>query len=106
MKKRNITLIISLMSFALLGVVAMQLYFLRQSYDMQSKLFDRSVNEALDNVVTKLTRQDANKFLSEKAQRQRALENQAKFDNNIIEVSDKDNLEKNILIKDSVKTKK
>jgi two-component system phosphate regulon sensor histidine kinase PhoR len=55
------------MSFALVGVVAMQLYFLRQSYDMQSKLFDRSVNEALSTVVDKITKQDANNFLKEQA---------------------------------------
>ncbi|WP_183567552.1 sensor histidine kinase [Mucilaginibacter sp. SP1R1] len=68
MKKRSIGLIIGLMGFALLGVMAMQLYFLRQSYQMQSELFDRSVNEALNNVVSKVTKQDAVNFLSNKAQ--------------------------------------
>jgi len=67
MKKRSIALIIGLMSFALLGVMAMQLYFLRQSYRMQSELFDRSVNEALDNVVAKVSKQDALNFLNVKA---------------------------------------
>jgi two-component system phosphate regulon sensor histidine kinase PhoR len=67
MKKKSITLIIGLMSFALLGVMAMQLYFLRQSYQMQSELFDRSVNEALDNVVSKVGKQDALNFLNTKA---------------------------------------
>ncbi len=67
MKKRSIALIIGLMSFALLGVMAMQLYFLRQSYLMQSDLFDRSVNEALDNVVAKVSKQDALNFLNVKA---------------------------------------
>ncbi len=55
------------MTVALLGVVAMQLYFLRQSYLMQSELFDRSVNEALNNVVNKVTKQDAVNFLNDKA---------------------------------------
>ncbi|CAN5340748.1 hypothetical protein BH09BAC6_BH09BAC6_08960 [soil metagenome] len=68
MKRRSIALIIGLMSFALLGVMAMQLYFLRQSYQMQSDLFDRSVNEALNNVVAKVTKQDAINFLNVKAQ--------------------------------------
>lgn len=67
MKKRSIGLIIGLMGFALLGVIAMQWFFLRQSYNLQSKLFDRSVTEALDNVVTKVALQDANNFLSRKA---------------------------------------
>jgi two-component system phosphate regulon sensor histidine kinase PhoR len=68
MKKKSIALIIGLMSLALLGVVAMQLYFLRQSYQMQSELFDRSVNEALSNVVAKVTKHDAQNFLNGKAQ--------------------------------------
>ncbi len=68
MKKRSIGIIIGLMSFALTGVIAMQLYFLWQSYDMQSKLFDRSVSEALSNVVAKVDKQDAINFLNEKAQ--------------------------------------
>jgi len=75
MKKRSITLIISLMGFALLGVVAMQLYFLRQSYQMQSELFDRSVNEALSNVVAKITKRDAQNFLNVKAKNFAASQN-------------------------------
>jgi two-component system phosphate regulon sensor histidine kinase PhoR len=66
MKRRSIGLIIGLMGFALLGVVVMQLYFLRQSYQMQSELFNRSVNEALNNVVAKVTKQDALNFLNAK----------------------------------------
>ncbi|MFD0794591.1 sensor histidine kinase [Mucilaginibacter litoreus] len=69
MKKRSIGLIIGLMGFALLGVVAMQLYFLRQSYQMQSELFNQSVNEALNSVVSKVSKQDAINFLNAKSQR-------------------------------------
>ncbi|PJJ80224.1 sensor histidine kinase [Mucilaginibacter auburnensis] len=53
------------MSVALLGVIAIQLYFLTESYDLQSKLFDRSVHEALNNVVDKLSKHDADKFLTQ-----------------------------------------
>ncbi len=55
------------MSFALLGVITMQLYFLMQSYDMQSQLFDSTVNGALNNVVDKLSKHDADRFLAKKA---------------------------------------
>src|ERR1700744_6300489 len=68
MKKKSIGFIIGLMGFALLGVMSMQLYFLRQSYQMQSDLFDRSVNDALNNVVGKLAKRDALNFLNKKAQ--------------------------------------
>ncbi|AMR30575.1 hypothetical protein A0256_03610 [Mucilaginibacter sp. PAMC 26640] len=66
MKKRSIGLIIGLMGFALLGVVGMQYNFLRQSYQMQSDVFNRSVNEALGSVVSKLAKQDAITFLNAK----------------------------------------
>jgi len=56
------------MGFALLGVMSMQFYFLRQSYQTQSDLFDRSVNDALGNVVSKLAKQDAINFLNKKVQ--------------------------------------
>ncbi|MDB5124954.1 MAG: phoR 1 [Mucilaginibacter sp.] len=67
MKKKSIALIICLMSFALLGVMGMQFYFLRQSFQLQSQLFDRSVNEALNSVVTKISKHDALNFLNAKA---------------------------------------
>jgi two-component system phosphate regulon sensor histidine kinase PhoR len=69
MKKRNIGILIGLMGFALLGVVVMQLYFLRQSYLMQSDLFSNTVNDALNTVVTKVTKQDAINFLNAKSKR-------------------------------------
>jgi len=67
MKKKSILLIIGLMSFALLGVLAVQWYFIRQSYLLKSQLFDQSVNESLNNVVQKLEKQDAFNFLLNKA---------------------------------------
>src|SRR5580692_2205001 len=67
MKKKSIAAIIGLMGFALLGVMGMQFYFLRQSYQMKSELFDRSVNAALDNVVARIGKQDALNFLNAKA---------------------------------------
>jgi len=70
MRKRSIGIIIGLMSFALLGVITMQLYFLWQSYIMQSELFDRSVREALNDVVAKVDKQDAVNFLNARAKNQ------------------------------------
>ena len=73
MKKRSIVLITGLMALALLGVMAMQFYFLRQSYRLQSELFDRSVNEALNNVVAKVSKQDAMNFLNDKVKYQNRM---------------------------------
>src|SRR5476649_1196792 len=75
------------MSFALLGVVAIQLYFLHESYKLQSQLFDHDVKEALNNVADKLTKQDAINFYYNKAQEQdRKQKNQ---DNIVDETIDK-----------------
>ncbi|KQB99409.1 sensor histidine kinase KdpD [Pedobacter sp. Hv1] len=54
MKKRSLWLITALMTFALLGVFVMQLYYIRESYKLNSKLFEQNVNQALSAVVNKV----------------------------------------------------
>ncbi|MBW4888220.1 HAMP domain-containing histidine kinase [Mucilaginibacter sp. HMF5004] len=73
MKKRSIVLITVSMAVALLGVMAMQFYFLRQSYRLQSELFDSSVNEALNNVISKVNQHDQISFLNARARFQPML---------------------------------
>src|SRR5476651_1048729 len=70
MKRKSIVIITGLMALALVGVIAMQYYFLRQSYQLQSDLFDSNVKAALNNVVARISKQDAISFLSEKARYQ------------------------------------
>ena len=70
MKRKSISLIIGLMSFALLGVMAMQFYFLRESYNLKSQLFDQAVNDALNNVTNKLEKKEAIVFLANKAEQE------------------------------------
>ncbi|HET8829547.1 MAG TPA: sensor histidine kinase, partial [Pelobium sp.] len=55
------------MSFALFGVMAMQFYFIRESYELKTQLFDQTVNEALKNVSAKLEKKEALVFLAQKA---------------------------------------
>jgi two-component system phosphate regulon sensor histidine kinase PhoR len=106
LKKSSIRVIIGLMSFAIVGVVAMQLYFLMQSYDMQSKIFDRSVNEALNNVVAKLSRRDADKFLNQKVKNYNKLKTELHKANVSEEVDRTVSDEGKILIEDSAKIRK
>ena len=63
MKTKRISLIIGLMGLALMGVMAMQFYFLLESYRLKSELFDRSVSEALSSVVAKVEKRDAINFM-------------------------------------------
>src|SRR5690606_36771251 len=74
MKKKSISLIFGLMGIALLGVVAMQYYFIRESYYLKSQLFDQSVNESLNAVVSALEKRDALLFLKKKAEEKIKLE--------------------------------
>ncbi len=67
MKKKSIVFITVSMAVALLGVMAMQFYFLRQSYQLQSELFDGLVKEALNNVVTEVNKHDQVKFLIDRS---------------------------------------
>lgn len=47
------------MTLALVGVFVMQLYYIRESYSLNSKLFEQNVNQALNAVVNKVQRQNA-----------------------------------------------
>ncbi len=50
------------MSIALLGVMAMQYYFVRESYKQKSKLFDESVSAALSTVASKIEKREIYEF--------------------------------------------
>src|SRR5690606_34249727 len=65
MKKRSITLIIWLMSVALMGVMAMQYYFIRESFKQKSQLFDEAVTAALASVASKIEKQEIFEFARE-----------------------------------------
>jgi len=47
------------MTVALLGVFVMQLYYIREAYNLKSQLFDEQVNQTLTSVVNKLQRLNA-----------------------------------------------
>src|SRR5690606_36182075 len=51
---KSISLIIWLMSIALLGVMAMQYYFIRETYYQESQLFDEKVNTSLSKVASEI----------------------------------------------------
>jgi two-component system phosphate regulon sensor histidine kinase PhoR len=66
MKKRSFWLITGLMTVALLGVVVMQLYYIKQAYSLNSQLFEQNVNQALSAVVSKVQRRYAYKHYTKK----------------------------------------
>lgn len=69
MKRKSISLIVGLMTAALVGVMGMQYYFIRQSYVLQSQLFDESVKAALHIVAQKAEKREALQFINEQEQK-------------------------------------
>jgi len=59
-------LITALMTIALLGVFVMQLYYIRESYNLKSQLFEHDVNEVLNSVVNKVQKRYAANHISKK----------------------------------------
>lgn len=86
MKHKSIGFIIGLMTVALLGVVAMQYFFIKQSYILKAQLFDESVKAALNAVASKAEKREvmqlaeAQRKNKEKLEReQRKLEEQLRI---------------------------
>lgn len=57
MKKHNVRLISTLAGLAMLGLIAIQIYWIRSAIVLKGQRFDQSVNEALTSVVYKLEKQ-------------------------------------------------
>ena len=66
MKKRSLWIITSLMTFALLGVFVMQMYYIRESYSLKSQLFEQDVNQALSAVVNKIQKKNVIRHINRK----------------------------------------
>lgn len=66
MKKTSFWVITALMTMALVGVLVMQLYYIRQAYQLNSQLFEQNVNQALNAVVNKVQRRNAANHISRK----------------------------------------
>ncbi|NTW34254.1 MAG: HAMP domain-containing histidine kinase [Bacteroidetes bacterium] len=58
MNKTTITLVIILITCALIGLVGIQLYWIKKALAVKEANFDKSVNEAMTNVVYKLEKLD------------------------------------------------
>jgi two-component system phosphate regulon sensor histidine kinase PhoR len=84
MKTKRISLIIALMGLALLGVMAMQFYFLVESFRLKSELFDRSVAEALSSVVAKVEKKDAINFMERMKPDQKRNDNKASYQRHFV----------------------
>ena len=62
------------MTFALLGVFVMQMYYIRESYNLKSQLFEQNVNQALVAVVNKIQKQNVIHRINQKDNEFKQLE--------------------------------
>lgn len=58
-RKKGFLMLIVLMTVALLGLAAVQYYWMARSYQLQSQLFDETVSRVLDEVVRKAEKAEA-----------------------------------------------
>lgn len=63
MKKRTIYILITLMSFSLIGIIWVQAYWIHNSIIIKEAQFGQLVNEALNNVVSSLEEEESINFI-------------------------------------------
>src|SRR5690606_16602440 len=78
MNRKSISLIIGLMAVALIGVMAMQYYFIRESFYLKRQLFDESVTAAINTVALKVEKDEALRFLNQREIQERHRLRQAR----------------------------
>ncbi len=66
MKGKNLKIIIGLMSIALFGLIAVQLYWMKNAIELEEKLFDYNVNDAIQSVVKKISQNESASFVVRK----------------------------------------
>jgi two-component system phosphate regulon sensor histidine kinase PhoR len=66
MKEKNLKIIIGLMSVALLGLIAVQIYWIKNAIELEEKLFDYNVNDAMHSVVKKISQLESAEYVVHK----------------------------------------
>jgi two-component system phosphate regulon sensor histidine kinase PhoR len=73
MKNGKVRIVIGLMALSLVGLVAIQVYWISKAIKVNREIFERHVNDALQNVAIKLERRDAFAFVSSTTQKDTAI---------------------------------
>jgi two-component system phosphate regulon sensor histidine kinase PhoR len=66
MKENKLKIIIGLMSFALLGLIAVQIYWIKNAIELEEKLFDYNVNDAMQSLVKKISQHESAEYVVHK----------------------------------------
>jgi len=57
MNKNNVKIIITMASLALIGLIAIQVYWINNAMTLSKQRFEQNVNDALSNVVSRMEKQ-------------------------------------------------
>jgi two-component system phosphate regulon sensor histidine kinase PhoR len=66
MNEKKLKVIIGLMSIALLGLIAVQIYWIKNAIELEEKLFDYNVNDAMQSVVNKISKYESADYIVHK----------------------------------------
>ncbi|RNI22400.1 sensor histidine kinase [Rufibacter latericius] len=72
MRKKTLLWVIVLMTISLVGLIGFQVYWIHHAVLMEEEVFDRNVNDALQQVARRLETKEAVYYLNEKAPQIRA----------------------------------
>ncbi|MFH1194139.1 MAG: HAMP domain-containing sensor histidine kinase [bacterium] len=63
MKEQKLKILIALMAFAIIGLIAVQFYWIANAYSVEEEKFRNNVNDAIKTVVSKLDKEEATTVL-------------------------------------------
>jgi len=66
MKENKLRIIIGFMSAALVGLIAVQIFWIKNAIELEGKLFDYNVNDAMQSVVKKISQDESAEFVVHK----------------------------------------
>jgi len=66
MKEKKLKIIIGLMSVALFGLIVVQIYWIKNAIELEEKLFDYNVNDAMQSVVKKISQHESAEYVVHK----------------------------------------
>jgi len=97
MKEKSVKIIVTLITLAVFGLIAIQFYWITNSIELEEKIFNKNVGLAISNVVKNLDKKETAKVL---------LDNLGKTEHQqvTVNVESNENIEENHVIKKSIRS--
>ncbi|MCP5060881.1 MAG: HAMP domain-containing histidine kinase [Ignavibacteriae bacterium] len=99
MKEKSVKIIVTLITLAVFGLIAIQFYWISNSMELEEKIFNKNVGLAISNVVTNLDKKETAKVLLNNIKK-------AKHNKVVVEIDSNDHVEESHTIKKVFVSKK